>query len=110
MVEIPELNRLAATYEPAGAAVFAVALSSGTAGELRQLERAYNIHHRVLLGDQAIAGAFGGVESFPITFLVDTRGRIVERHVGTSAEARKRIERTMRAMLVAAGRKVAPRK
>src|SRR5437867_8878437 len=62
MLDIPELNRLAATYEPAGAAVYAVALSSGTAGELRQLERAYDIRHRVLLGDQAIANALGGFE------------------------------------------------
>jgi thiol-disulfide isomerase/thioredoxin len=102
MREIPDLNRMAAIYEPSGAALFAVALSSGSAGDLRQLERAYNIRHRVLVGNERLATDFGGIPSFPTTYLVDRRGRVVERHVGATPEVRKRIEASVDALLLAA--------
>lgn len=108
MEEIPELNRLTERYEPSGAAVFAVAIASGSAGDLRQVEKSFRIHHRVLVGDEAVARAFGGLASFPVTFLVDNRGWIVESHVGATREAHRQIEKTMRGMLAAAGRPLPP--
>lgn len=101
MREIPEMNRIASTYEPSGAALFAVALSSGSAGDLRQLERAYDIRHRVLVGEERLATDFGGVPSFPTTYVVDGKGRIVERHVGATPDIRKKIERSIRQLLEA---------
>ena len=104
MREIPELNRLAERYEPAGAAIFAVAMESGSAGELRQIEKTYEIRHHVLVGDDRVARGFGELAAFPVTFLVDGRGRIVERHDGASRETQHRIEETIRGLLAASGR------
>lgn len=102
MREIPEMNRMAAAYEPRGAALFAVALYSGKAGDLRQLEKAYDIRHRVLLGEERLATNFGGIPSFPTTYVVDGSGRIVDRYVGATPEVRERIEASIRALLAAA--------
>ena len=104
--EIPELNRLAATYEPLGAAIYAISSDDATAAELRQLERAYGIRHRVLVADRTVIGAFGGLEAFPTTFLVDRSGQIVEKHVGATKEIRERMEASLRRMLASAGRKL----
>ena len=102
--EIPDLNRLAQRYEPSGAALYAVAVGSGSVQELRQIEKSFRIQHRVLVGDDRLANEFGGVSAFPVTFLVDNRGWIVERHDGATREAQQRIEETIRGMLAAAGR------
>jgi len=110
MQEIPELNRLAERYEPSGAAIYAVAIGSGTAGDLRQVEKSFRIHHRVLIGDEKVVRAFGGVASFPVTFVVDNRGWIVERHEGATHETHRRIEETIRGLLAASGRAVPPQR
>lgn len=108
MREIPEMNRLSARYEPAGVAIYAVAIGSGSAGDLRQIEKAFDIRHRVLVGDENVARAFGSIPAFPVTFLIDGRGRIVERHEGATREAHQRIEATLRGLLAEAGRPVPP--
>jgi hypothetical protein len=110
MQEIPELNRLAERYEPSGAALYAVAIGSGSAGDLRQVEKSFGIHHRVLIGDDRIARDFGGVASFPVTFLVDSRGWIVEKHEGATREAHRKIEETIRGLLAASGRPLPPKR
>ena len=107
--EIPDLNRFAADWEPRGAALYAVAVGSGTFGELRQIARAYGIHHTVLMGNESLVRGFGGISGYPATFIVDSRGRIVERHSGATAEVRRKVDATVRALLAAANRSAPPR-
>lgn len=102
--EIPHLNRLAARYEPFGAGLFAVSSDDATRSELRQIAKAYDIRHTVLIADRAVIGDFGGLEGFPTTFLVDRQGRIVERHIGASEEAQHRVEAGIRQILSASGK------
>lgn len=106
MREIPDLNRLASRYEPSGAAIFAVCLDTATEAELRQIARAYDIRHTVLIGTAETARGFGGVPSFPTTYLVDARGRIVESFTGATRENHKRVEGSIRRMLEQAGREL----
>jgi peroxiredoxin len=40
------------------------------------------INYPVVLGDETIVRAFGGVEGIPTTFIIDRNGRIVSKHVG----------------------------
>jgi thiol-disulfide isomerase/thioredoxin len=44
-------------------------------------EKAMNYH--IVIGDDTIADAFGGLEALPTTFLIDRTGRIVQQKVGT---------------------------
>jgi thiol-disulfide isomerase/thioredoxin len=99
MREIPVLNQWAAAYEPKGAGVFAVAMSSGSASEVRQLIKAYNIRHTVLLGTESLAVGFGGLASFPTTFLVDREGKVFARFTGTSEKIQASIEAKLRLAL-----------
>jgi thiol-disulfide isomerase/thioredoxin len=101
MREIPQLNQFARVYEPRGAALYAIAVSSGTLGELRQIARTYDIRHRVLIGDEAVWRGFGPIESYPTTFIVDSRGRIVERYVGDTPDVRRRVEAAVQGLIAA---------
>lgn len=110
MVEIPELNRLAATYEPAGAAVFAVSLDAATPGELRQIARTHDIRHTVLVGTGEVANGFGGIRAFPTTFVVDSEGFIDKELFDGTPETHRRLEASVRSLLSAAGMKLPPAK
>jgi hypothetical protein len=37
----------------------------------------------VVLGDQAVTEAYGGIQAIPTTFVVDKKGNIVAEHVGS---------------------------
>lgn len=99
MREIPELNRLSETWKRDRVGFFAIALQSGSPGELRQIARTYDIRHTVLLGDEALARKFGEIPSFPTTFVVDGRGQIVRTHTGATPETRREIESIVREIL-----------
>jgi thiol-disulfide isomerase/thioredoxin len=108
--DIPELNRLAAAYEPAGARILAVALDTATPGELRQIAKLYGIRYTVLIGTGEVAQGFGGVGSFPTTFIVDSEGMIVEKSVGVAPELIRRAEARLRSLIKASGRELPPLK
>ena len=40
------------------------------------------VNYRVLLGNDTVAGLYGGVDSLPTSFIVDQDGRIASTHVG----------------------------
>ena len=109
MREIPDLNRYAAAWEADGAALYAVAISSGSQGELRQIARTYDIRHTVLMGDEALVRGFGGISGYPATFIVDSRGRVIEAHIGTTPAIRSKVDETVRAILAASRRSAPPR-
>lgn len=46
-----------------------------------------NIRWPLVIGDEAIVNAYGGIEVVPTTFLVDADGRIVEKITGSRDEA-----------------------
>ena len=55
------------------------------------------INYRVMLGGDAIARLYGGVESMPTTLVIDRAGRIAATHVGLTAQEvyRTEIEATL---------------
>ena len=51
------------------------------------------INYQLVMGDENVVTAFGGVEGIPTTFLIDRAGQIRDRKVGlvATAEYEKRI-------------------
>ena len=45
------------------------------------------INYSVILGDDALAAKYGGIESLPETFLLDREGRIAAKHVGLTSKS-----------------------
>jgi peroxiredoxin len=43
---------------------------------------AQKMNYRVVIGDDKIAEAYGGVESLPTSFMIDREGRVASVHVG----------------------------
>jgi cytochrome c biogenesis protein CcmG/thiol:disulfide interchange protein DsbE len=44
------------------------------------------INYRVMVGDDATASRFGGIDSLPETLLIDRKGRIASRQQGLTAK------------------------
>jgi len=47
-----------------------------------------NLNYPVIIGDNALAKQFGGIESMPVTLLIDRQGRIAYSHVGVVDKAK----------------------
>jgi peroxiredoxin len=44
------------------------------------------VNYRVIIGNDATAGMYGGVDALPTTFLIDKEGRIAAVHVGLASK------------------------
>jgi len=81
-VEIPWFIEFENQYKDQGFAVLGVALDEEGWDVVRPYIAEKKVNYRVLLGDDATAQMYGGVESLPTTFLLDRNGRIASVHVG----------------------------
>ena len=43
------------------------------------------VSYQVVLGDEGVAAKYGGIDSLPLTLLLDREGRIAARHVGLTS-------------------------
>jgi len=64
--------------------VVGVSLDQDGASVVKAFMEKTRINYPIVLGDEAIVSAFGGVEGIPTTFIIDRNGRIVGKHVGYS--------------------------
>ncbi|WP_088915980.1 TlpA disulfide reductase family protein [Granulosicoccus antarcticus] len=83
LAEMPELASLYDDYTPHGVKVIAVAMPYDPPNDVLELAQAQQFPFPVALdlkGD-AVA-AFGPVQGTPISFLMDSDGRLVKRYVG----------------------------
>ena len=99
--EIPHLNELSSRYKNEGLAVVGVTLQSGWAQDIKKdfEERNIQAAYPILVGDDDVEEAFGGVLAFPTTLLVGRDGRIHKRYVGADEEKAAGMEREIRALL-----------
>jgi len=86
-MEIPGFIELQKQYADRGLVVVGVSLDQGGAAVVKPFMEKTGINYPIVLGDEAIVSAFGGVEGIPTTFIIDRNGRIVAKHVGYTAKA-----------------------
>ena len=80
-MEIPELLRLKAIY---GEQLEIVGISEdedGPAGVLKFAQQ-MGIHYPIVMATPGLISSFGGVPALPTSFLIDTQGRVVQKHSG----------------------------
>lgn len=80
--EIPWFAEFQRSLGDRGLAVIGVSMDDSGWKAVRPYLAAHGVNYAVGLGDDALAGKFGGVESLPETLLLDRTGRIVARHTG----------------------------
>ncbi|MGH2571352.1 MAG: TlpA disulfide reductase family protein [bacterium] len=92
IASIPHLNSLYATHHKDGLEILGVSLDRGQGAQtgrevVEAFSRTTRMDYPVLMGSQATAASFGGIQAIPTAFLIDREGRIRNRYVGMQAPA-----------------------
>jgi thiol-disulfide isomerase/thioredoxin len=94
---IPHLNELHADYEKDGLSIIGISMDDDADELVPPFVEKYRIHYTMLVGNEAVAEAFGGVFGLPTTILVDRSGNVAETWVG--GIPKKVIEERVRTLL-----------
>lgn len=86
-MEIPGFIELQKQYADTGLVVIGVSLDQDGASAVKPFVEKMGINYPIVLGDENVVSAFGGVEGIPTTFIIDRAGNIVRRHVGYASKA-----------------------
>jgi len=81
LTEIPRFIVWQRTYGPAGLQIVGISMDD----EVAPVKRAYKkfqVDYPVLMGDPQLAESFGGVLGLPLSYLIDSQGRVVARYQG----------------------------
>jgi peroxiredoxin len=81
-VEIPWFVEFERQYRDRGFAVLGISMDEEGWDVVKPFLAGMNVNYRVLMGDEDVARAYGGVESLPTSFIIDREGRIAATHVG----------------------------
>ncbi len=84
-VEIPWFMEFEQTFKPRGFAVIGVSMDDDGWSVVRPYIAQRKINYRIVLGNDTVGDAYGGVDSLPTTFLIDRSGRIASVHLGLSS-------------------------
>jgi len=91
--EIPGYIALARKYGKDGLVIVGISLDQAGPDVVKAFAAKTGINYPLVMGDDSVVAAFGGVEGIPTTFLIDRAGQIRDRKVGlvATAEYEKRI-------------------
>jgi len=95
--EIPGYTDLQRKYGKDGLVIVGVSLDEAGPEVVKRFIEKFGVGYQVVMGDEAIQAAFGGMEAIPTTFLIDREGRIRDKKVG--AEPTADYERKIAAVL-----------
>lgn len=80
--EIPGYVEMQKAHEAAGLVIVGVSLDQKGPPVVRSFAQEYAINYPLVMGDDKMVAAFGGVEAIPTTFLIDRDGQVRHRKVG----------------------------
>jgi thiol-disulfide isomerase/thioredoxin len=80
--EIPEMIDLANRYKDRLQIIGVSEDDDATPQEVRDFAREAKINYPIVMGSDGISHEYGGVPALPTSFLVNTDGRVVQKHVG----------------------------
>ncbi len=80
--EIPDLIQLHNKYAQQGLIVLGVSLDEEGVEGVKSFAKKNNISYPIVMGNQTLAGAYGGIRAIPATFIINREGKIIEKIVG----------------------------
>jgi thiol-disulfide isomerase/thioredoxin len=98
--EIPGYIALQKKYGPDGLVIVGVSVDEegpGRAALVKKFMKTFGMNYTVVFSNDDVAGAFGGLDAIPTTFLIDRDGNIRDKKVG--AEPAAEYERKILAIL-----------
>lgn len=84
-------------------AIVGVSVDQGGPDLVKAFGEKFGVNYPLVMADEAIQKAFGGIEAIPTTFLIDANGQIRDRKVG--AEETETYEKKVAAVLAEGGKK-----
>lgn len=79
--EIPDLIELQNKYD-GRLQIIGLSMDTGSPGAVKRFAEEKKINYPVAIASPELEAKFGGVIGLPTSFLVDTEGRVVQKHVG----------------------------
>jgi len=87
-IEIPWFVEFERRHKDRGFAVLGIAMDDEGWEVVRPYMDRFRINYRVLMGNDDVAQAYGGVDSLPTSFLIDREGNVAQVHVGLVSRSR----------------------
>ena len=81
--EIPGYIELQKKYGKDGLVIIGVSLDQKGPAVVKPFMEKYGINYPIVMGDDDITAAFGGMDAIPTTFIIDRAGQIRDRKVGS---------------------------
>jgi thiol-disulfide isomerase/thioredoxin len=80
--EIPGYVKLQEKYGKDGLVVVGISLDQQGPGIVKEFMAKNKMNYPVVMGDEAVAQSFGGIEAIPTTFIIDRAGNIRDKKIG----------------------------
>jgi peroxiredoxin len=81
-MEIPHFKKLYDEYRSQGFEALGIALDKQGAEVVRPFVDREEVNYTVVIGNDAVAAAYGGIRAIPTTFVIDKEGKIYSKYVG----------------------------
>ena len=81
-IEIPWFIDMERTRKDKGFEVLGVSVDENGWEDVKPFLAEMKVNYRVVIGDDATATAYGGVDAIPTTLLIDKQGKIAAIHIG----------------------------
>ena len=85
-IEIPWLKEFQRKYRDRGFEIIGVAMDDEGWQVVKPFAAELGINYRIVMGDDATAQLYGGVDALPTTFVIDREGKIAVVHVGLTSK------------------------
>ena len=86
-IEMPWFVDLQKQYAAQGLQVIGVAMDDSGEETIAKFVKEMAVNYPVLIGKEAVGDAYGGVEFLPTTFIIDRRGKVVDRVFGLTGRS-----------------------
>lgn len=81
IAEIPRFSAWQTKYGPQGFQVLGVSMDDDSA-PVQKVYRKYQLSYPVVMGDERLGESYGGVLGLPISYLISSDGKVLERYQG----------------------------
>jgi thiol-disulfide isomerase/thioredoxin len=86
-VEIPHFVELQKQYGDKGLAIIGVSLDEHGPDAVKKFVKQIGVNYPIVVGDQKVVEAYGGIVAVPTSFVIDRQDRIASRHIGYEDKA-----------------------
>lgn len=97
---MPWLNELAGKYRADGFEVVGISMDEEGWDKVNPFLAKVPVTYPILMGNKRVGYLYGDVDSLPLAFFIDRKGRVAAIHLGNAS--RKEFEKTIKALLDAA--------